>query len=87
MTELSRWRDVLEDSLRKLLFEMRSLSDEKAETEKAIESISLPLRVVGECISMRDCRRGTELTYDEADAELKKELCAIACIKDALTKK
>lgn len=36
---------------------------------------------------MRDCRRGTELTYDEADTELKKELCVIENVKTFLTNK
>lgn len=78
---------MLEDSLQKLLFEIHLLRDEKADTEKEIESIAKPLRIVSECISMRDCRRGAELTYDEADIELKKELCVIENIQDTLTKK
>lgn len=85
MTELSRWKDTLADLLQKLLIETRMLSDEKADTEKEIESIDHPLRIVSECISIRDCRRGTELTYDETDVELKKELCAIANVKETFT--
>lgn len=85
--ELSRWKDVLEDLLQKLLTEIRLLSDEKANTDKDIESITHPLRITSECISMRDCRKETELTYDEADIELKKELCMIANVHEALTKR
>lgn len=85
VTEVSRWKDVLEDLLQKLLSEIRLLRDEKADTEKEIESIDHPLRIVNECISIRDCRRGTELTYDEANIELKKELCAIANVKETFT--
>lgn len=85
MTELSRWKDTLADLLQKLLIETRMLSDEKADTEKEIESIDHPLRIVSECISIRDCRRGTELTYDETDIELKKELCTIANVKETFT--
>ncbi|GAB1869917.1 Tektin [Camponotus japonicus] len=85
VTELSRWKDTLEDLLQKLLIEIRLLSDEKADTEKEIENIDHPLRIVNECISIRDCRRGTELTYDETDVELKKELCAIANVKETFT--
>ncbi|XP_077278867.1 tektin-2 [Temnothorax americanus] len=85
--ELSRWKDVLEDQLLKLITEIRLLNDEKSNTEKEIENITQPLRIVTECISMRDCRRGTELTYDEADIELKKELHMIANIHEALTKR
>lgn len=85
VTEVSRWKDILDDLLQKLLCEMRLLRDEKADTEKEIESIDHPLKIVSECISIRDCRRGTELTYDEADIELKKELCAIANVKETFT--
>lgn len=36
---------------------------------------------------MRDCRRGTELTYDDGDTELKKELCILEAAKKTLTNK
>ncbi|XP_012233527.1 tektin-2 isoform X2 [Linepithema humile] len=87
VTELSRWKDTIEDLLQKLLTEMCLLSDEKANTEKDIESVNRLLQIVSECISTRDCRRVTELTYDEADTELKKELRTIASIQEALTKR
>lgn len=78
---------MLEDLLQKLLNEMCLLSDEKANTEKDIESINRLLQLVNECISIRDCRRVTEITYDEADTELKKELRTIANIQETLTKR
>ncbi|XP_050459754.1 tektin-2 [Cataglyphis hispanica] len=87
VTESSRWKDTLTDLLQKLLIEICMLRDEKADTEKEIENIDLPLRIISECISIRNCRRGTELTYDEADVELKKELCAIANVKESFTNK
>ncbi|XP_072748508.1 tektin-B1 [Anoplolepis gracilipes] len=85
VTELSRWKDTLEDLLQKILIEIRLLDDEKADTEKEIENIDHPLRIVSECISIRDCRRGTELTYDETDVELKKELCVVTNVKEMFT--
>ncbi|XP_011866442.1 PREDICTED: tektin-2 [Vollenhovia emeryi] len=85
--ELSRWKDGLEDLLQKLVTEIGLLSDEKANTEKKIERVTQLLRITSECISMRDCRREAELTYDEADIELKKELRMIANIHEALTKR
>lgn len=87
VSELSRWKDVLEDLLQKLITEIHLLNDEKSNTEKEIESITQPLRIASESISMRDCRRETELTYDDADVELKKELHMIANIHEALTKR
>lgn len=87
VTELSRWRNDLEDLMQQLLFEIRSLSDEKSNMEREIENMSHLLQVVSECISTRDRRRTTELTYDETDMQLKKELCVVANIQDALTKR
>lgn len=71
--------------LDKLIAELKFLQDEKVDTEKELETLNYPLQLTAECISMRDCRRGTELTYDEADTELKKELCVIENIKKSLT--
>lgn len=48
------------------------LKDEKFSTERELDALGIPLGVVAECISMRDCRQGAELTYDEGDTELKK---------------
>lgn len=85
VTELSRWRELLKNLLDKLIDEIRFLRDEKVDTEKEMETLNYPLQLTAECISMRDCRRGTELTYDEADTELKRELCVIENVKQALT--
>ncbi|KAG7211945.1 hypothetical protein KM043_011154 [Ampulex compressa] len=85
ITEVSRWKDLLQRLLHKILSEIRSLKDEKADAERELESLNYPLQVTAECISMRDCRRGTELTYDEADTELKKELSVIENVKTLLT--
>lgn len=51
---------------------MASLKEEKASTERELEQLNLPLLVCSECLSNRDGRRSTELTYDLADTELKK---------------
>ncbi|CAK9829318.1 TEKT2 [Anthophora retusa] len=85
VTELSRWRELLQHLLDKLVTEIRSLQAEKADAEKELENLNYPLQVTAQCISMRDCRRGTELTYDEADTELKRELCVIENVKKLLT--
>lgn len=56
---------------------MKLLHNEKSITEKELESMATPLLVVSECLTMRDSRLGAELTYDDADTELKNELCII----------
>ncbi|XP_035731900.1 tektin-B1-like [Vespa mandarinia] len=87
ITELSKWEELFEHLLERLLSEIHLLKDEKANTEREIDTLNYPLQITAECISMRDCRRGTELTYDEADTELKKELCVIENVKTFLTDK
>ncbi|CAL7936308.1 unnamed protein product [Xylocopa violacea] len=85
ITELSRWRESMQKLLDTLVAEIKFLQDEKSDAGKELENLNYPLQVAAECISMRDCRRGTELTYDEADTELKRELCVIENIKKLLT--
>ena len=85
VTELSRWGEIFGLLLHQLVSEIHSLKDEKSDAEKELEILNDPLHVTADCISMRDCRRGTELTYDEADTELKKELCVIENVKKLLT--
>lgn len=67
----------MEECLARVEREMNLLKDEKASTEREMESLIVPLKVLSECLSMRDCRLGSELTYDDADEELKKELCIV----------
>ena len=85
VTELSRWINLLEALLYRYEFEIRLLKDEKADAEKELENLNIPLQVTAQCISMRDCRRGNELTYDDGDTELKKELCVLEGTKKTLT--
>lgn len=58
--------------MKKVESEIKMLKDEKFSTERELDALGIPLGVVSECISMRDCRQGAELTYDEGDTELKK---------------
>lgn len=51
---------------------MGALKEEKASTERELEQLNLPLLICSECLSNRDGRRSSELTYDLADTELKK---------------
>ncbi|XP_033211590.1 tektin-2 [Belonocnema kinseyi] len=85
VTELSRWENLLQSLLERLELEIRLLKDDKADTETELENLNIPVQVTAQCISMRDCRRGTELTYDDGDTELKKELCVVEGTKNTLT--
>ncbi|XP_044766748.1 tektin-2 [Coccinella septempunctata] len=84
VTELDRWRDLLQACLDRVNSEINALKDEKFSTEREIDALGIPLSVVSECISMRDNRLGAELTYDDADTELKKELCVVEAVKKHL---
>lgn len=56
---------------------MKLLTEEKASTERELEAMQTPLSVIGECLTMRDCRLGSEITYDDADTEIKHELTIV----------
>lgn len=58
--------------LERLNKEMDMLKKEKFEAERDLDALGIPMSVISECISMRDCRLGVELTYDDGDTELKK---------------
>ncbi|KAF2903482.1 hypothetical protein ILUMI_02716 [Ignelater luminosus] len=84
VTEVNRWKDTLQACLERIEKEMKLLKDEKFSTERELDALGIPLGVISECISMRDCRQGTELTYDDGDTELKKELCVVENVKKLL---
>ncbi|XP_060802216.1 tektin-B1 [Amyelois transitella] len=82
--EIEQWRSTIQELLDRLDREMASLKEEKASTERELEQLNMPLLVCSECLSNRDGRRSSELTYDLADTELKKELCVTESNKKML---
>ncbi|KAI4484374.1 hypothetical protein M0802_013119 [Mischocyttarus mexicanus] len=48
ITELSRWGELFEHLLIRLLSEIRLLKDEKADTEKEIDMLNYPLQITAE---------------------------------------
>lgn len=72
--EIEQWKSTLQELLDRIDREMSALKEEKASTERELEQLNMPLLVCSECLSNRDGRRSTELTYDLADTELKKVL-------------
>ncbi|XP_063827148.1 tektin-B1, partial [Ostrinia nubilalis] len=82
--EIEQWKSTLQELLERLDREMAGLKEEKASTERELEQLNLPLLVCSECLSNRDGRRSSELTYDLADTELKKELCVTESNKKML---
>lgn len=77
IAEVDRWRETIQACYNRIVKEMAAMKEEKALTERDLEALITPLSVVSECLTMRDCRLGSELTYDDGDTELKKELSVI----------
>lgn len=75
--ELNRWRETMMITHQRVEKEINTLMDEKATTEKCLESMITPLLVVSECITQRDARLAPELTQDEVDIQLNQELCIV----------
>lgn len=74
VSELRSWRHTIAHTFHRIEREMKLLSEEKYSTEKEIAAMRIPFAIISECLTMRDCRLGSEITYDNADSEIKKEL-------------
>lgn len=72
ITELTRWRNEFQACFDRVNKESQLLKDEKNATERELDSLTIFIGIVSECISMRDSRLGAEITYDEGDTELKR---------------
>lgn len=74
---MDRWYAELRLCFDRLFTEINSLRLEKSLTESALDALSLRLSVATECLSMRDSRTYGEITQDDANAELKRELATV----------
>lgn len=63
--------------LERLIKEINALRQEKNTTESDLDAFQVPLTVVTDCLTMRDGRLHGELTHDDANAELQKELTIV----------
>ncbi|XP_061399442.1 tektin-B1 [Musca vetustissima] len=77
ISEINQWRSSIKLTLERIEREMKLLSEEKAATERELEAMQTPISIIGECLTMRDCRLGAEITYDDADTEIKNELTIV----------
>lgn len=84
VAEIDRWRQTMIECYNRVEKEIRTLQNEKEITEKCLEAQITPLIVVSECISQRDVRLPQELTFDEVDEELQRELCIVESNKRLL---
>lgn len=84
VAETDRWRQTMIECYARIEKEIRTLQMEKEITEKCLEAQITPLIVVSECLSQRDVRLPPELTYDNVDEELQRELCIVESNKRLL---
>ncbi|CRK86224.1 CLUMA_CG000207, isoform A [Clunio marinus] len=77
VAELDRWRQTMINCFNRIENEIKLLDKEKESTENSLEAQITPLVVVSECISQRDVRLASELTFDAVDEELNRELCIV----------
>ncbi|XP_034650641.1 tektin-B1 [Drosophila subobscura] len=77
ISELNRWRDIIAKTFDRIEREIYMLQEEKNATERELETLTGPISVIAECLTMRDGRLGSEMTYDEADTEIKNELAIL----------
>nr|CBE66817.1 CG3085-PA [Drosophila ananassae] len=77
ISELNRWKDIISKTFERIEREIDMLQEEKNATERELETLAGPISVIAECLTMRDGRLGSEITYDEADTEIKNELAIL----------
>ncbi|XP_068432036.1 tektin-2 [Clinocottus analis] len=82
--DVTRRKDELEICARKVDEEMEALTLSKEQTEHALAATVIPLEAGGECLTLRDGRRGYELAHDTVDKQLKKEVGLIESMQEAL---
>lgn len=84
VAEIDRWRQTMIECYNRIEKEIKMQHEEKELTEKCLEAQITPLIVVSECISERDVRLPSELTFDSVDEELQRELCIVESNKRLL---
>ncbi|XP_037869777.2 tektin-2-like [Bombyx mori] len=82
--EVQSWREKQRFTRDCVRDEIRALKEEKHATELHLESLQVPLMIVSQCLSNRDQRVPPELTRDQLEEELKKELHIIENSKRVL---
>ena len=71
---MTRWHRIFETLNERLKNEIDLLIEERADTEKELELLDHPHQITIRCIAKRNNRTCSEITYDDGDIELKKEL-------------
>ncbi|KAM6903171.1 tektin-2 [Lycodopsis pacificus] len=82
--DVARRKEELETCAQRVDEEMEALTLSKEQAEQALAATVVPLEVGGECLTLRDGRRGCELAVDPVDEQLKKEVALIERMQHVL---
>jgi len=74
LDDIRFWKKELDDKLDGLRKENEMLDAYRIRVEKALEAAAEPLAIATNCLANRDRRRGIELTHDDTQKELMKEV-------------
>jgi len=74
LDDIRFWKKELDDKLDGLRKENEMLDAYRIRVEKALEAAAEPLTIATNCLANRDRRRGIELTHDDTQKELMKEV-------------
>jgi len=74
LDDVRYWKKELDDKLDGLRKENEMLLAYKVRVEKALEAAAEPLTIATNCLATRERRRGIELTHDDTQKELMKEV-------------
>lgn len=81
---MNRWIVELQICLERIIKEINFLRIEKNATENDLDALDQPLTIITECLTQRDSRLIGELTQDNANIELKRELKIVESNKKML---
>jgi len=84
LIEVDNWRDILQRTLEIAVAEIAALAAAKNETERALEGTNLPLEIANENLTVREGRKGVDLTHDQVEDELNKEVALITEVRRLL---
>ena len=85
--DLNEWRQSLEGCLSETDTEISALQKEEEQTEKALDTKTVPLEVEVEWLMLQENRVGIDLVRDPAEEQLHKEVEVIQGIKALLQQK
>lgn len=74
ITDVTFWRNELNNELEKLVGEAAMLADSKRNVAKAIQDLEAPLHIAQECLYHRESRQGMEKVHDHVEKSLLLEI-------------